>query len=236
MFKYLILLLIVFTPTLAQAQRIREVIPSRQWREGVIQYPPPAEWQEMKRRRAKWKRMDIAAPPGSNEERILKELDKETSLEYHSLSLLRVLSDISFRHNIPIHISPRITTAHTDTVQIQLRGVKLKYGLKLILEEHGLAYIVWDDVLKVGTIDEAEHFFRTKLYYAGDLVVPPRTFASPMVYPWRGGMVGGVIGPAGPSVQMRAGGVVGPGRRYFRYGGTVGFGNLERVDTFNFTR
>lgn len=107
-------------------------------------------------------------------ERIETALDEKTTFDYLDQPLDEILEDISYRHELPIHINVRSLDDFgiaTDTpVTISLKGVSLRSALKLALEPLELTYIIRDEVMMITTPEEAEAQLAIGFYRVSELL------------------------------------------------------------------
>jgi hypothetical protein len=181
--------------------------------EPPIVYPPLEKWEQITRDRAKYKSVDLAKTGGA-EARILKALDEPIDLEFTETSLSDVMdyieSTMTARQN-PIQIeldkqAIEAAGASSDTpVTLSLKGVSLRSGLRLILKQHSLTYIVKDEVLMITSNDVAEQNLLTKVYPVADLVIRIPSGRG------GGGMGGGGMGGGGMGGGGMGGGGMGGG-------------------------
>ncbi|HND52649.1 MAG TPA: hypothetical protein PLV92_09645, partial [Pirellulaceae bacterium] len=143
--------------------------------EPPIVYPKAEIWEKLTRDREKYKSVDLARRGGA-EERILKALQNTTNLEYVETPLKEVVDDLARKHNIPIELDKKALeaagTATETPVNKTLKGISLRSGMRLLLKEFDLTYVVRDEVLLITTKDEAEKALITKVYPVADLVIP----------------------------------------------------------------
>jgi hypothetical protein len=100
-----------------------------------------------------------------------------------------------------------------------LNGVSLKSGLRLLLGDYDLTFIIKDEVLLVTTHDKAETELVTKAYPVADLVIPIRSGGGMM----GGGMMGGgMMGGMGGGMMGGMGGGMGGGMMGGMGGGMMG--------------
>jgi Mg-chelatase subunit ChlD/uncharacterized membrane protein YgcG len=181
--------------------------------EPPIVYPDPAFWESLNERKEKYGSIDLAQA-GPAEQRIFKELDNVTRLEFIETPLADVVEYLKDTHQIPIEIDNKALDdvgLSTDVpVTRNLSGVTLRSALRLMLRELELTYMIQDEVLLITTPEEAETQLVTKVYPVADLVLPVGMMSS------MGGMMGGMGGMGG---MMNGGGMGGGGM-----GGRGGFG------------
>jgi hypothetical protein len=149
--------------------------------EPPITYTDPEKWLDITLRRQKYKSVDLAKS-GSSEAKILEALKETTSCEFFETPLKDIAAYFSEVHGIPIFLDTarladvQITSDTPNRDPITLKGISLRSALRLILKEHGLTYMIKDEVLQITTKEEAEkpeNLIR-KVYPVGDLVVPIR--------------------------------------------------------------
>jgi hypothetical protein len=187
--------------------------------EPPILYPDPEVWQALTERRKQWKQVDLAQS-GPAEERILSALDEPTELEFIETPLSDVIEYLKDRHKIEIQIDKKALEdagVTSDTpVTWNLRGIKLKSALKLMLGELELTYVIENEVLSITTSEEANSTLKTKVYPVADLVLP-----IPRIALGAAGSGGGGFGGAGGGL---GGGGGGGGGGLGGGGGGGGFG------------
>ena len=129
---------------------------------------------------ARGKRPSVSRPRSipvslaAREVRILTEFDKETNFQYVDQPLMDVVTDISFRHAIPIVVDTVALEDYgigTDSpVSINLQGVSLKSALRLMLNELDLTYVLQHEVLQITTAENADKVKQTHVYKVDHLV------------------------------------------------------------------
>ena len=201
-----------FFTALFQVERSHVPFPD----EPPIVYPPAEVWRELtNRRREKYSSVDLKGQSGI-ERKIKKALDRTTTLEYIDTPLNDVINSLQEDLGINIRLD---TTAideagiQTDTpVTVNLTGITLRSGLRLMLGDLELTYIIKDEVLLITTTDEAENELTVKVYPVADLVLPIQQLG--------GGGLGGLGGGLGGGGGFGGGGGGGGGFG----GGGGGFG------------
>jgi hypothetical protein len=182
--------------------------------EPPIVYPPAEFWEDLTIRRKKYASVDLAQQ-GPAEQKIFEALDQIIPLEFIETPLRDVIDYLKDAAAIPIEIDTKALDdvgLTTDTpVTRNLKGVTLRSGLRLILKDLDLTYMVRDEVLLITTPEEAETQLVTKVYPVADLVVP---IMSGGLNPFQGG--GGLGGGGG---NFNGGGMGGGG-----FGGGMGGG------------
>ena len=158
-----------------------------------LQYTDAETWQRMSRRRLD--RYGAIELTGNNaaERRIYKALNDDTELKFIDEPLENVVDILKQKHSIPIVIDLRALDDLGLTPDIpvtkNLESVSLRSGLRLLLQDLDLTYMIKDEVLQITTPDAAETNLVTKVYPVGDLVVP--------VIQLGGGGMGGGMGGGG---------------------------------------
>ncbi len=174
-----------------------------------ILYPDAEIWQELTMRRRKYANMELTGT-APTEQRIIDALDDESIMEFFDVTLGEVAAQLGQRHNIPIFVDEaaleEIGLSSEEVVNINLRGITLRSGLRLMLGGKGLTYVINDEVLKFTTPEKAENELITRVYPVGDLVLPITSGGSPL---GGGGMMGGMGGGGGGG--MGGGGMGGGG-------------------------
>ena len=207
-----------FLATLMEVERSHIPFPD----EPPLVYPPADFWEEITRKREKYKSIDLATP-GSAEERIFKELETTTGVDFAETPLEEALRELEQVHGIDIYLDRvALDTAQIDPqapISIELKEISLRSALKLILKELDLTYVIRDEVLQVTTVEEAEANPVTKVYPVGDLVVPIISGLG------GGGGIGGIGGGGlGGALNGGGGGGFGGGGGGFGGGGLGGGG------------
>ncbi|MFP6587874.1 MAG: hypothetical protein VB814_09520, partial [Pirellulaceae bacterium] len=183
--------------------------------DSPIRYPEAEFWHRITVERRKYV-LDLGNNPA--EQKIIDELDNETRMTFFDQPLKDVIDTIKSQHNIPIIIDERaLTEVGLDSntpVNIDLKGISLRSGLKLMLNSLQLTYVINDEVLKITTPEAAENELIVRTYEVGDLVMP---IPSGMGF---GGMGGGGMGMGGGG--MGGGGMGGGGMG----GGGMGGGGM----------
>lgn len=110
------------------------------------------------------------------EQRFYAALAEKTELEFLNTPLSDVLSFLSDRHQI--NIIPDRKALTDDRISIEeitvdqvLKGIKLQSGLNILLEEHDLAYVIEDEVMKITSHTVAEQKQELKAYEVNALGV-----------------------------------------------------------------
>ncbi|MBX3415754.1 MAG: hypothetical protein KF708_23925 [Pirellulales bacterium] len=172
--------------------------------EPPIIYPDPEVWELLSQRRKKFASVDLSSQ-SPTEERIQKALDEPTTIEFVDTELSTVLRFLEDLHKIQIVIDNRALEdagASSDTLITQdLRDIKLRSALRIMLRDHDLTWLIDDEVLMITSNDRASERLSTKVYPVADLVVPIQSNA--------GGGAGGGFGFGGSGVGGGMGGGMG---------------------------
>ena len=111
--------------------------------------------------------------PSKNEQQIVDALGKPTEVAFRDNDLAGALSYLAELHQIEIWVDRVRVNSDDVTVTLESTTVSLRSCLNLILEPHGLCYLVEDDILKVTSTEVAESKFITRTYPVGDLFSTP---------------------------------------------------------------
>ena len=107
------------------------------------------------------------------EQKIRAALDRPTVMEFIETPLSDVVAFMSDYHNMPIVIDTKALDdvgLGTDTpVTKNLRGISLRAGLKLMLRELELTWLIADEVLQITTPEEAKTRTAVRTYNISDL-------------------------------------------------------------------
>ncbi|MCO6458687.1 MAG: hypothetical protein J5I93_25550 [Pirellulaceae bacterium] len=160
--------------------------------EPPIVYPDAEVWRELTLRRKKYASVDLSTTSPA-EEKIFSALDEPTVLQFNDQPLSDVVEFLKDYHKINIIIDNKalddVGLGSDTPVTQDLSGISLRSGLRLLLKELDLTYVVKDEVLKITTPEEAESDLVTKVYPVGDLVLP---ISGANVNPFQlGGGIGG---------------------------------------------
>jgi type II secretory pathway component GspD/PulD (secretin) len=123
----------------------------------------------------------LPMPRKSSEERnIERKLMMPVTLSFVNQPLRQIVQDIRGDHGINIFVDePALAEKGIgldSPLSIQLDNIALKSGLKLLLNNVHLTYVVADDVLKITTEDQARGKLQQKVYQVTDLVIPVENF------------------------------------------------------------
>ena len=131
-------------------------------------FPDALEWARKKALRAKWQNVRLAGNP--TDERILGILDTQWSPEYDEVAFIEIMDELQEEYDINVVLddSARDDSLTEDTlITFKLAGIRLRNGLRLMLEQHNATFIVKDEVLKIISLDVAndpENFVTCLLY------------------------------------------------------------------------
>jgi len=96
------------------------------------------------------------------------QLDEPTELNIIDMTLKETMAAITDLHNVPIIFDEKALAdagIPTDTrIHRQLSNITLRSALNIILEPHGLTYVIEDEVMKVTTIAVANETRETRVY------------------------------------------------------------------------
>ncbi|WP_417391314.1 hypothetical protein [Gimesia sp.] len=102
-----------------------------------------------------------------------KELDTETKADFRNEPLVEVMVFIQKQHGVNIFLDgqalEQVGLTAKEPVNVSLNGIKLKSALDIILEPLGLDYVIDGEVLKVTSIEEANHTLKVRVYPVADL-------------------------------------------------------------------
>jgi hypothetical protein len=192
--------------------------------EPPIIYPSAEKWEDITIRRKKYKSVDLVKP-GSAEENIVKELEKETKIDVIETPFSDVIKDIAKDHEITIVLDPEgmeeAGVTPDQLVTLNLKGISLRSAFRILLGPLHLTYTVKDEVLQITSEEKAGEQLVTKVYPVGDLVVPIINIPGGG---GMGGMMGGMGGMGGGMGGMggMGGGMGGMGGGMGGMGGGMG--------------
>ncbi len=181
--------------------------------EPPIVYPSAEKWEEISRspfRNFRSSAVDIAGKGKSKEQRILDALEANVDLDYPETPLKEVIEDLKERFGIPIVLATKKleeAAINLETpVTVNFKQISLRAGLRNMLGELGLTYLIKDEVMQITTPEDAGSQLITKVYRVGDLVVPIAPNSSLFGLGGQGGMNGGGGGQGGFGGGMGGGG------------------------------
>jgi len=109
-------------------------------------------------------------PRTPTEQKILAALDSETKVDFDiGVSLRDAMGVIAEKYKITIIPDKKpLDDAQIKLEELQTRftlsGVKLRSVLNTILKEHGLDYVLKDEVLQITTVEAANEYLETRVY------------------------------------------------------------------------
>ena len=105
---------------------------------------------------------------GPAEEKIARALNAPTQLEFVDTPLTDVIDCLKDLHKIEIQIDKKAMdeagVGADSPVTKNAKGITLKAGLRLMLPELGLTYVIQDGVLLITTTEAAESMLATRIY------------------------------------------------------------------------
>ncbi len=111
--------------------------------------------------------------PSTSEEKILAALEQPTELSFHQTPLQAAVDFLKDKYAIEIQIDDKALADNTmsaDTpVTCNVRGVSLRSGLRLLVSQADLAFLIHDEVLLVTTKEVAESLLAIRTYPVADL-------------------------------------------------------------------
>ena len=138
--------------------------------EPPLVYPDPEFWEELTNRRAKYKAIDLASTGGA-EEKILRELEEETTFDFFQTPLEDVVKEISDMHDITVVLDRQalddLQIEPSEPIDSELSGISLRSALRIMLGDLELTYVIADEVLKITTDQQAGGSLVTKVYPVG---------------------------------------------------------------------
>jgi len=116
---------------------------------------------------------EAAAPIEDMTAHIEKQLASKTELQYLDTQLGDVINDLELRHKVDIQVDKDALTSEGKSLEtvfnLQLRDVSLQSALNQLLKEHGLTWVVVDEVLLVTTKADAATRATVNVYSVADL-------------------------------------------------------------------
>ncbi len=162
---------IAFLATLFQSEKSATAFSG----EPPLIFPDAAEWEAKVRNREKYQSVRLAG--NESDERILNALDEQADLEYDEVAFVDVMDELrdDYGINVVLDVSARDDSLTEDElITFNVKGIRLKNALRLMLKEKNATFIVRDEVLTIISLDVASdpEFFVTNVYNVGDLVAP----------------------------------------------------------------
>jgi ferric-dicitrate binding protein FerR (iron transport regulator) len=147
--------------------------------EPPIVYPDPEFWRELTARRMEKYSSELSRRSPA-EKKIEDALKQPTRIDFVETPLKDVVDYLMDLHHIEIQLdSPALKEIGVDEstlVTKNLHGISLRSGLKLMLDELQLKYVIHNDVLLITSPAKAEsdEYMITKVYPVSDVVLPIR--------------------------------------------------------------
>jgi hypothetical protein len=134
-----------------------------------IDYELPADWKEKTERRKPQLSPKLKA--------VLAGLRTTVDIDKSGAPLTEVLKSLSEAMKLPIILDKETMQAagieqSTPTTVQPGSPVSAKTALRLALSNHGLTYVIKDNMIQVVTREKAASMMETRVYYIGDLVTP----------------------------------------------------------------
>jgi biopolymer transport protein ExbD len=107
--------------------------------------------------------------PSKSEQNIIDALDKTTEVAFRDNDLMEAVNYLMEIHSIEIWVDTVRVNPDDVKVTLEASKVSLRSCLNLLLEPHGLRFLIEDDVLKVTSSEFAESKLITRTYPVGDL-------------------------------------------------------------------
>lgn len=140
-----------------------------------IIYPDPEVWERLTESRKKYASVDLS-DVGESERRIRAALDQPTRMDFNDAPLEDVVDFLTDYHKIQIILDNESLDAEglgADTpVTVNLSNISLRSGLRIMLRQLGLTYVIENEVLLITTQAEAETKLTPRVYPVADLVIP----------------------------------------------------------------
>jgi hypothetical protein len=176
-----------------------------------VVYPPADVWEELSKRREKFASTDLKTVTPI-EQKIRNALENDlTKMEFTETPLQDAVDFLKDYHGIEIQLDSKaledVGVGSDTPVTRNVNGISLKSGLRLLLRDMDLTYMIKDEVLLITTKDKAEgpDGMVTKAYPVADLVIPVQSMGG------RGMMGGGMMGGMGGGMMGGMGGGMGGG-------------------------
>lgn len=113
--------------------------------------------------------------PIGMEKQILEILDEQADFEFTDESLEGILAFLTEKHGLQFvtdrgKLEDESVPTDANMFTLKLSGISLRSGLKILLTQKNLAYIIDDEVIKVTTFSDAIQHRPTRTYPVRDLV------------------------------------------------------------------
>jgi hypothetical protein len=127
-------------------------------------------------------RMPFYPEPSSTTMRIYAALQEKTDFQFTQTPLTDALGFLKDYHQVNLWIDVAALQAQginpEKDVTLEISGITLRSGLKLLLEPQGLTFVVEDEILKVTTVEAATAHQLTRVYPVQDLASSPEELKS----------------------------------------------------------
>ena len=182
-------------------------------------FPDAEVWRQKKLKRIKYQEIRLSG--SENDEKILRSLEEPAEMIYDETPWNEVETELEEKYKINIVLDQSAvddSLTEDEPITSNLKGIRLKNALRLVLKQKNATFIVKDEVLLIISVDDAADpkFLVTNVYNVGDLVAPRANRGGGM-----GGMGGGMGGGVGGG-GMGGGGMGGGGMG----GGGMGGGGM----------
>ena len=159
-----------FLDTLEQVERSHVPFPD----EPPVRWPAPEVWKALTERRKEWSSVDLHKS-STAEKKISSALDDQTTFNFIDTPLVDAIQFIAQQHELPIIMEQLALDdagiPSDEPMNLVLSGITLRSGLKILLKDLNLTYVIEDEVMKITTVDLANERLSTRVYPVGDLVV-----------------------------------------------------------------
>jgi hypothetical protein len=199
--------------------------------EPPITYINPRAWEELSARRLKYRVTDLQDRTEETK-KIERALRQPTFMDFSETPLSQAIQFLGTQHNINIYLDETaLANAMVDrdqAVTLQLTGISLRSGLRLLLDPLNLTYNIENEVLKITDKESTKKTNVVRVYPVADLVIPVFNFGQGGVGGggFGGGLGGGGLGGGGGG----GGGFGGGGGRGGGGGGAAGGGGGDDDD------
>jgi type II secretory pathway component GspD/PulD (secretin) len=173
----------------------------------------PEHWKEIQKRDGLLKQKIGTSLKTEKEREIERRLLTPANISAHNQALGQVFDDLSNYYGVNIVPDRRVLEeagiSLDRPVDIRVDNITLKSGLKLLLDQVGLTYVIEDEVLKVTTKENAHGKLEMRAFPVAELVIPVADAGpSPIVLP---GSQPRTPAPAGPTTPFTAPGSMSSG-------------------------
>ncbi len=135
-----------------------------------LRFPDAEEWARKVAMRKKYASVRLAGNP--RDETILERLEETVDFEYEEVPFSDVIDDLRDNQGINILLDESSDLKAETPVTFNVKGIRLKAALRLMLKQHASTYVVKDEVLQILSEDEAANEMVTYVYNIGDLIAP----------------------------------------------------------------